>query len=184
MISIQNVKLEDGKTGITKILKNARDLLWEAQLLFENNRFSRSYTLAQFSIEELGKAHMLFDALISQDDPKCNIILDKFNKSFYSHQAKTTESAFIELGINSEKCYELKNEEEKHRMIKEFLNELNISRNYDQLKNLSLYTELKGNKFFGPEENISYELAIGRIEIAKRRNKWSNDNLVKWIENL
>ena len=73
-------------------LDNSRQLIEEARLLFSNEYYARTYFLALASIEETGKAQILFDAMSGDlNDPGlCKII----KKGIEMHSDKIT-SAFV-----------------------------------------------------------------------------------------
>jgi AbiV family abortive infection protein len=70
-----------------KIFNNARDLLEEAKLLFEHNRYARSYLLSQIAGEELSKLIMVYNVAC---DLCWNREVDwkEFDKNLRSHIKK------------------------------------------------------------------------------------------------
>ena len=69
------------------VLENASELLAEARLLFEHQKYARAYALAHFSSEELAKLPML--AGVGIDLLKGHSIdWNKFEKKLGSHAAK------------------------------------------------------------------------------------------------
>lgn len=53
--------LEALDSAYKKIYENAKELLEEAHILFEHNKFARAYSLAQLAGEEISKLNIIFN---------------------------------------------------------------------------------------------------------------------------
>lgn len=53
---------------ISALLVNATALVDDASLLFEHNRYPRTYALAALASEELGKVYLCLEAVLSEED--------------------------------------------------------------------------------------------------------------------
>jgi len=111
-------------------LDNSRQLIEEAQLLFSKEHYARTYFLALASIEETGKAKILFDAMGRDlnDLGLCKVI----KRRIEMHSNKIT-SAFVAW---------LHNSEDKEKAIQEYVD---ISVNLKRGREKSMYTDVKSN---------------------------------------
>lgn len=57
---MDNLTVQSIREGMIKITLNAQSLADEAELLFENGFYARTYTLAHIAREEMSKLYMLF----------------------------------------------------------------------------------------------------------------------------
>jgi len=111
-------------------LDNSRQLIDEAQLLFSKEHYARTYFLALASIEETGKAHILFDAMgRNLNDPG---LCKKIKKKIEMHSDKIT-SAFVSWLLKSEN---------KEEAVKEYMD---ISVHLKRGREKSMYTDVKSN---------------------------------------
>lgn len=68
---------------------NAEDLLGDAELLADHERYSRAYALATLALEEVGKAHLCLWAICSTQ-----ITPEKFWADFRSHEGKLADAHY------------------------------------------------------------------------------------------
>jgi AbiV family abortive infection protein len=145
--------------GIRKCLVNAESLIKDAFILKENNSIERAYTLFQLSIEELGKASMVYFFATSQDSEKLGN-LKIFKKDFHSHKAKTTKAINFDAVLLSS----IKEKSERHKFLYSILLEHENLETFNDLKNYSLYTSIIKDKFLLPSEIITQK-HLEEIEI-------------------
>lgn len=69
-------------------LKNAADLLVEAEILFDREKYSRAYALAFTSLEEIAKSQMAADVFTRL------IAKEEFQESFLDHRKKIASMAW------------------------------------------------------------------------------------------
>ena len=93
--------------GIPKIIDNAEAIYADADLLRENGRFERAYSLFQLSIEEIAKAFMLSGTLIFED-LSSNEVQARLKKDLKDHELKSKNS----IGLESI-FYEYRSEERR-----------------------------------------------------------------------
>lgn len=86
-MNLEDLSDEELIKGIQKSYTNAVNLLDEAYLLGQAEKFSRGYTLCQISIEEFAKCPLLFGLLMERLE-KSEIDYEKFNGDFISHKRK------------------------------------------------------------------------------------------------
>jgi AbiV family abortive infection protein len=154
-MGLRNLSNEKLIEGIKKSYANGDALLSDAFLLGESKRFPRAYTLCQLAIEEFAKVPLLFNILMDRlVDSKIDYEIHE--KTFKKHEMK------IELGIVSEiamwEYYKHKTGEDYvDKLIesaKEFRNRIKES---NDLKNDSLYVDIKNDNFQSPDEVIGEE---------------------------
>jgi len=151
-MGLENVACNNILNGIRKSYDNAVELISEAEILRDNRKWSRAYTLCQLAIEELGKVPLLFQLLFDRIiSPK--IDYKEINKIFYDHKLKTEES--IRGVIASLQVYKDKFGSEWVDNLIEKL-EISISEveELDNRKNKSIYVSIKENDFQSPNELI------------------------------
>lgn len=142
--------------GIRLAKENAKKLLDDAQLLFENGRFERSVSLAILSIEESGKPSIIRSILLIDDDKE----LKKEWQNYRKHTAKNLSWIFPELvskvAQNLEEFRPLFDSKSDHGQI------------LDNLKQLSFYTNVFSSKKWSiPKDIIDKELAEMLLFSAK-----------------
>lgn len=66
-MSFNQLKVEDIEGISLKIYENANELLEDAELLYNHEKYARAHACAQFSIEEFGKLPMLYTVATQVD---------------------------------------------------------------------------------------------------------------------
>lgn len=154
-MSLRNLSNEKLIWGIKKSYANGDALLSDAFLLGESKKFPRAYTLCQLAIEEFAKVPLLFNILMDRLVGS-EIDYDKYERTFKNHEMK------IELGIDSEiamwKYYKHKTGEDYVDKLIESAEEYrNQIKKLNDLKNDSLYVDIKNSNFQSPEDVIGEE---------------------------
>jgi AbiV family abortive infection protein len=152
--TFMKVDKEELFSAIRKSLTNAKELFEDAQILKKYNRIARAYTLFQLAIEEIGKAFLVYNFLLQNDFSK----FSKFQKEFSNHIIKTETAIWIDMLL-----FEFANEDLKRKILFNVLVQTKKTNELNNLKNYSLYTSFKNNKFYLPSEIISLE-KINKIE--------------------
>lgn len=143
------------ENGLKLTLKNAQQLIEEADGLVVFERYSRAFTLYQLGTEEIGKCIILFKAIIDYYN-EFTIDLDYLRENgFFDHKEKTKESLKVELlviesfekHIGSETGF-------KQKIIEDFNNTSQINDN----KNNSLYVSINDDIFKSPDDLITKEM--------------------------
>lgn len=167
--------------GIEKTLENAIDLFEDARILIQNKSYCRAYALSQFCIEELGKIRIIFEIIIHEDEVNHDLSNKEIKKRFFSHKSKTYESIMSEFEISS-RSIEFKNEDKsvQEEHIRNILKEMDKTKDYDRMKNESLYTGFEDGNFFAPKEKISTEQSLSRFNIAERRLTATKREIGNW----
>ena len=132
---------------VEKCLQNARELFEEAEILKDNKKYPRAYSLYHLCIEEIGKVFIIFQFLIEDDYSEENS--KKFNRKFLDHKTKIKTSRNIEKIMILLMQKELKVEEFNALTYNnEVIEKLN------DLKNLSLYCFIDNKIVFKPSDII------------------------------
>lgn len=172
------MSLKESNEVMTKILENAEQLVEEASLLLDNNRFARAYTLAHLACEETAKIPMVTNAV-------CSSILNddmdwkKFYNRMRSHNEKITgfmvTNTFFNIDID-----------EGIRDIIENYENVDFSnvKNLNNLKNNSIYAGFINNKFYKPSEIITEDIATKQVKTAFNLLKFHKENLDQIQNNL
>lgn len=143
-----------------KFLDNARELLEEVDLLFENKKFARAYSLAHLACEELAKIIMISRVAYEVMRDK-NIDWKRVNRRLRNHKEKIKDILALDFLYSSK----TKNDED----VKNFYKDIKMTKYYNDFKNYSLYTSLIGDKFYKPSELFHHEFVKEYIKLAHNR---------------
>nr|DAY60183.1 MAG TPA: abortive infection protein, AbiV family [Caudoviricetes sp.] len=138
------------------VYKNAQDLLDEAQLLFNHNKYARAYTLSHLASEELGKLPTIHSARIKILQSK-EIDWKKFNKMLEGHETKLGKIFFFDY-LNSDIDLIRDSDLIKHE------NKMKSIKSINRMKNDSLYAGVSNGKPHIPNELITRDDAKKQIE--------------------
>jgi AbiV family abortive infection protein len=150
-------QLEDARS---KVLANAEHLFAEAELLFQNGRWARSYGLAQLCSEELAKLPMLARAIST-------LILGRpvdwklLGKRLRNHSDKINLLHYQEAlphPLSLEFADEAKYEASRER-----------TPDINRRKNESLYAGITDAGFASPSESVSEEESRGLMALTRER---------------
>ncbi|MCH4568230.1 AbiV family abortive infection protein [Bacillus sp. ES1-5] len=144
------------------VYENAKELLEESRLLFENKRYARVYALAQIAHEELAKLPIIYQEA-SRSFFKEGHDWKTFYKRLRSHELKNKQNfAFYRMRLDASGQ---ENSYFKVEKLKENLDSIN------QMKNMSLYADIKNNKFTKPSLEIKKQLAKKHLELVEEMFK-------------
>lgn len=90
-MSFNQLKVEDINNISRKVYENAHELLEEAELLYNHEKYARAHACAQFSIEEFGKLPMLL-TVATQISIGDKVNWKDLNKRLRDHKRKTSLS--------------------------------------------------------------------------------------------
>lgn len=175
----QNLTPEKASKGIEAALVNARSLLSDAELLFENERFERAVALAVLAIEEAGKPSILRAILLEVDHKQ----LKKEWQNYRRHQEKNKFWIAPELMAKGarhiEELRQIVDKDSDHSAV------------LDNLKQLAFYSDAFSTcKWSLPSEVITKEIAEGILNSAKvmigkpDRSIESKEELELWVKHL
>ena len=142
------------------VLENAAELLVEARLLFEHDKYARACALAHLSSEELAKLPMLAGVGISvlKGQP---IDWKKFGKKLTSHLAKLKILLYVDLlGTSIDPT-------NRDVMVhKETLSRIEL---FNVLKNVTLYAGVNQDGFYKPSALFSKSYAESALTLSTNR---------------
>ena len=95
-MSFNQLKVEDIKKIYTKIYENACELIDEAELLLEHQKYARAYLCAHISVEEFGKLPMLYTVAINVHNGD-KVDWKALSKRLRDHKKKTSSSYSIQM---------------------------------------------------------------------------------------
>ncbi|UFU00165.1 AbiV family abortive infection protein [Radiobacillus kanasensis] len=159
MTALSFQKLEE---AYNLVYENTKELLVDSRLLLENERYARSYALAQMAHEELAKLPIIY-----QEATRSYFKETHDWKSFYkrlrNHGAKNKQNfVFYQTMLNAVGNNSMNLEYEKIKDNLAFVN---------HMKNISLYADIKNDKFTKPSNEINEKLAVAQLELAEEMFK-------------
>lgn len=143
------------------VYENAKELLEESRLLYENKKYARSYTLAQFAHEELAKLPIIYQEATISFFKEPHDWKD-FHKRLRSHESKNKMNFAFYQVLSDLSGKNLSFSE------KDLKNNLFIVNN---MKNTSIYADVKNNKFTKPSNEIKKPLAKQQLELVEEMFK-------------
>ena len=160
---MKNLTFEKLMIARVKILQNSKDLIVDSEILLDNKRYPRAYTLSHLASEELTKLitmHGICLDVLSGDAMNWN----KVEKKLRDHKYKIKRSFEFDLFCT------LASDDEKY--LKQFEEGLELVDSYNIMKNASIYAGMLENSFCTPVEVISERLARKMVQISKNRYEW------------
>ncbi len=159
------------KKGFGLIVENAEQLIKDASILKRNASYPRSYALFQLAIEEVGKALIIYKALI-EFYWGVNIGEEYLKKQgFFDHKQKTKQSLIVEYF--AVKVFE-RSINKRTDLEKAIFEDADSIESINKMKNLSLYVSIHENVFLSPSNIITKETtdeieykAIARVNSIK-----------------
>lgn len=163
-------------------LENANGLYEEAEILIENKKFGRAYTLYHLAFEECGRFHLLYNFYmdyVTGEKQLKDLNYGNLKKNGYERHdikiSKSFDAIFMISGIilHIEHLDIPKNERAKiiEAPINELLEELKNWRSQElelnRLKNVGLYVTFNDNKFHLPDKTITVAQYIKIKKVAK-----------------
>jgi len=154
-----HMTIEHLSQGIKACLKNARGLVFEAELLAKNQRYARAMCLAMTALEEIGKTRVL-KSMVRIPKTNQKLWADRWNL-FSSHESK---SAYAFVDTLPDEAY--------------LFSELVLSAAADnaalvglgeRIRQAGLYVDwlASEDRWLNPLSEITDEMAESRIRIAK-----------------
>ena len=137
-------------SACSKIMENAQELIEEAELLLQNNRYARAFTLAHLASEELMKFTMLLPVAFELARNR-NVDWKTIGKHLTNHIVKTRGSILIDFlrAPAPDGVYQ----------AGELSQQMSAAEDINDLKNYSLYTSQIGAEFFKPSERFDRQSA-------------------------
>lgn len=147
---------EEIANGINLAIKNAKRLYKDAEILFNESRFSSSLALAILAIEESGKVSILRGLSLEEDNKKRS----KWWKEYRNHLKKNSHWILPQLVSEGARVFD-----ELSQMYSE---DADHPQFLDTLKQLALYTDCLGKRNWTyPEEIVDKDLCESILKIAE-----------------
>lgn len=131
------INIEALKCGRLAALRNAEELVHEAEILYENGAYPRSFFLSQSAAEELGKYVMMVSAVALILGGVMN--WKSFWKRFRNHEDKLGMTIYLE--------YTRRSTLRPSKYFKNFPEEKKINA---QMRMVALYSDFDGEEFYSP----------------------------------
>ncbi|MCM4171869.1 AbiV family abortive infection protein [Arenibacter sp. TNZ] len=150
--------------GILKSLSNATDLFDDAEILFKLKRYPRAYALYQYTIEEVGKAFLIYNFVLSKNHNNEHE-QKEFKKEFRDHKTKTQNA----IGLDIMLAFAVPEKKTKSAIMYQVAEHEKKIKKINDLKNSSFYTDLRNNKFILPQEIIDEKITTEIQSVAQTR---------------
>lgn len=138
---IENKSTKPDDSDVLRILKNSRDLLTEAQLLFKHGHRRRAGFLAITSIEELAKA-MAFQETQENRPLRHKEKFKMFSETIEREFAELIESNFTDLAGEKGKDFSEEQKNMVNKLWRETMIDLKNTFHLDRLRQFLLYEDL------------------------------------------
>jgi len=151
--------IKEIEQGRQKILENGLELIQDAELLFNNQRYARAYSLSHLATEELMKIPML-NTIEYKLILGIEINWNDIKKKLRDHKSKILGYIVYSYIIDAD----IENDADVKRHEKE-LSKINL---YNKLKNDGFYVGLLEDTFCKPSETIDLKLAKESLEKSQK----------------
>lgn len=143
-------------------LANAKDLLAEAELLYEHEMCARAFLLAHIACEEVGKLPVLIYAAVGERIGH-EVDWKRIDRVLRSHSAKMKQVLFMDSLRHAPG--DIRAQEESYR---DDLERLPV---YNDFKNASLYSFYADGRFWRPSEAVPCQFLESFLATAQARVK-------------
>lgn len=173
-MSYNQLKIKDIEQIYEKIYFNACELIEDAELLYDHNRYARAYLAAQIAFEELGKLPMLYTTALNLYNG-IDIEWKDLNFKLRNHKAKTSLSLAIVMMFEK---FIIKYEEEDRGYTK--------GDKFIMPKDMASFKEILDNDLFSIDMERFYKAFkdtdmqkdfLLRKDIAEYMNDYKNHSL-------
>lgn len=179
---MNDLEIEAIEVGMVKCCNQATQLYHDAELLFENKRFTTAFSLYQLASEESSKIKILL--LLAIEKRSGIILMDEargkyFEKLFYSHKEKTKLGTITDQNLNE--LFE-RLDLPKFRDGNQIIEELKNPKQLDLLKQDGIYVSLKKGNFTSPSEIIHEKECRELREIVFSRHSSQKGTMEEYLQ--
>jgi AbiV family abortive infection protein len=153
--------------AVSKSISNSEDLISDADLLLDNNRLARAYTLYQLALEEAGKAMDIYRSLLFgtfKDNEGQKILKGNFKSHIKKAERARTIGIYWALQL-----FKSNNRSKGEEMLLSIFKEMKAAKEINDYKNYSLYTSFIDNTYKSPSEIITDKIVSVIRSVAKDR---------------
>jgi AbiV family abortive infection protein len=153
--------------AVSKSISNSEDLISDADLLLDNNRLARAYTLYQLALEEAGKAIDIYSSLLFgtfKDNEGQKILKGNFKSHIKKAERARTIGIYWALQL-----FKSNNRSKGEEMLLSIFKEMKAAKEINDYKNYSLYTSFIDNTYKSPSEIITDKIVSVIRSVAKDR---------------
>jgi AbiV family abortive infection protein len=150
-------------SATSKILENAQELIEDAELLLENNRYPRAFVLAHLASEELIKYHAFFPVVLELARDH-RVDWKTIDRLLRDHQAKIRGTILFDFVLEppSDGVYQANKLSQRMRAVQDT----------NDLKNYGLYASQIDHEYFKPSDLINDQAARECVSHARGRLQW------------
>lgn len=158
------------KTLSKHAYENACELLDDAIILFEVNRYPRAFVLAHLASEELAKLPIIYGFRVRLFG-KETIDWGSFKKRLQNHQPKLRSIALFDYMNDDVDLI-------RNTDLDLYNKQIELTKEFDNLKNMGLYSGNRNAYFYKPSMLVSESMASNMIKTTKGRircllNRWA-----------
>ena len=177
------LSIEEIEIGMQKCLENSSELINDAIVLMDKERYSTAFALFQLGVEEATKVKILLRLALEKRSGIVLMDLDRkqyFNSMFNNHQEKNRLMGYTDQNFN---------DLAKRINIPEFRDAKSIKRDIehpkeqDKLKQSALYVTIEQKKFVKPSDKITAKECTQKREITLFRLKMINESILYYKNN-
>ena len=153
--------------AVSKSISNSEDLISDADLLLDNDRWARAHALYLLAIEEAGKAMDIFESLLlgTFKDSEGQKVL---KENFKSHIKKAGRARTISI-LWAVQLFKNNNKSKGEEILQSVFQEMGAAKEINDYKNYSLYTSFIDDTYKTPYEIITEKMVSVIRNLAKNR---------------
>jgi len=165
-----------------KSLENAKELIEDGNLLLENNKYARAFTLFQLSIEEIGASLLILESILFEKyiyRKQQNALLGQIR----NHKIKIKSAQRIDLLL----ALYVKDEKTKKTLINNAIKQSKQIDKINKYKKYSLYVSFIIGKIVKPSEKFDKSIVEDLkfySEIRYEATKQFNEALIKNLDEI
>lgn len=178
---MNDLEIDDIEVGMIKCCNQATQLYHDAELLFENKRFTTAYSIYQLASEESSKIKILLRLAVEKrsgmnqlDDARGKY----FSNLFKSHLDKIKLATVTDQNLNDlAKRLDIPTFRDENKIIEDIKN----PRRPDLLKQDGIYVSVKEGKFVSPSEVITEQNCKEMRELVFNRHSSMKGTMQEYL---
>ncbi len=162
--------------GMNAAIDNAKRLLCDAKLLFENDRYSTATSIAALSVEESGKVSVLREIALARNQEEVHSAWRQYRSHTCKNRGWIVRDLFVSGARKLSDFRPITDKDADHPYV------------LDNVKQLGFYTDCLGKAHWSrPNDVIDRKLAQAIISVAEvelPRKKVTEREITLWIKHL